>query len=111
MINKEKLEEIKKELEKEKAELLKQVAGHSKPVDFGDDIEGASEEEADEAEEFGNQLSIAQSFRERLEEVENAINKINGDQYGLCENCSREIEDKDLLKNPTQPFCSDCRDK
>jgi RNA polymerase-binding transcription factor DksA len=110
MINSEQIKTIEQKLEGEKKELLKKIEEHSKTKNFGDEghVEDFESEKADEVEEFSNDLSIAQAFKERLEEVENALNLIKEGRYGICENCGTTIPEKELLKQPTRTMCLDC---
>ncbi len=103
-----KLIQFKKELEKSKKELEKQLKKLQKVTDFGDDIDSL-EEEADETEEFTNQLSIAQNFKEHLSDIDSAMIKINKGRYGICEKCGKEIS-LDLLKViPESRLCQKCK--
>ena len=110
MITNEKIEELKKKLEAERDELRAQIEKHSKPVNFGDEgrVEDPQSEEADEAEEFSNDLSVAQAFRERLEEVENALNLMHEGKYGKCQKCGKDISSELLEKQPTRMVGENC---
>ena len=110
MINTEQTKEIERKLEAEKKELLKQIEGHEKTPNFGDDghVEDFESGKADEVEELSNNLSIAQAFKDRLEEVENALNRIKEEQYGICESCGATIPEKELLAQPTRTMCTEC---
>lgn len=110
MLTPEQIKSIGEKFEHEKTELQKQIEEHSKLVSFGEEgrVEDTGSEKADEAEEFSNNLAIARAYRERLEEVENALNKIKEGKFGTCEKCGREIPAEALLKNPTTRACPSC---
>jgi DnaK suppressor protein len=110
MINSEQIKTIEHKLEGEKKELLKKIEDHSKTKNFGDEghVEDFESEKADEVEEFSNDLSIAQAFKDRLEEVENTLNMIKEGKYGTCESCGTTIPTELLLKQPTRTMCLDC---
>ena len=103
--------DIEKELQKEKIELLKNIESHSQVKNFGDDLAAESEmsEKTDEAEEFSNDLAIAAAYRDRLEEVENALNMIKEGKFGTCQTCGGKISDTDLEEEPTRMQCASCR--
>lgn len=110
MIKEKDLQSLKEQLEKEAGELDVEVSRHSKAPDFGDDVEGEDmAEEADEAEETGNDLGITTSLKSRIADIELALDKMNRNEYGKCENCGEEIS-LDLLKvNPESRLCKNCK--
>jgi DnaK suppressor protein len=104
------LEKIKKNLEAERNELLKQLEKFNQPIEFGNDVADIDEEVA-ELEEFSNKISESEVIRNRLNEIDYLINKIKKNEYGICDNCSKEISKEDLKKNPELIFCSFCQKK
>jgi len=80
---------LKKELEARKKDLEEKIKKLSSPVDFGDDVEGNEDmsEEADEAEEFGANIAVAQTLKKELADVINGLEKIEKGQYGKCDSC------------------------
>lgn len=110
MINEKDLQSLKEQLEKEAGELDVEVSRHSKAPDFGDDVEGEDmSEEADEAEETGNDLGITTSLKARIAEIENALDKMNRNEYGKCESCGKEISLELLKVDPESRLCKDCK--
>jgi DnaK suppressor protein len=106
----EKNSEYKNKLEKERADLLKELEKDSKPADFGSDIDHY-DEEADEAEEFSNQLALGQTIKERVNDIDHALSKIENGGYGICEKCGMEIEEGVLDLSPESRFCKRCKQK
>lgn len=100
--------QFKEELEKRKKELEEKLKKLQKITDFGDDVDSL-EEETDEAEEFTNQLAIAQVFKERLNNIELALRKIEENRYGICENCGGEISLEVLKITPESRLCKKCK--
>ena len=100
------LEQYKKRLGKERAELVAKIDGE-KPENFGSDVD--EDEEADEAESFGAQLAVNQGFRERVGEIDVALNKIREGKYGICENCGKKVEEKILDLSPESRLCQNCK--
>lgn len=106
-MKKKNIKQLKKQLEKEKKEIEKELEGHSKVPDFGSDVD--QDQETDESGDFGNQLSIYQTFKNWLADVESALRKIGKGKYGICEKCGKEIS-PDLLKiNPESRLCKECK--
>ena len=75
------------------------------PTDFGNDIGDPDDEEADTEEEAENTGSEAETLRSRLADVEDAINKMKTGEYGICEECGREIELEVLEAAPESGLC------
>jgi RNA polymerase-binding transcription factor DksA len=102
MISDEKLTYFKKRLLHDKEELEKQIAGFETPPDFGD--EPGPEDEIDEAQELHNNLSIAASLRDKLANIESAIERMDKGTYGVCEATGKEIPLDVLEVNPEARF-------
>jgi len=119
-MNKDLLQKYKKMLEKEKAEtttLLERIAtrvGNSskytpRVADFGDDVTEFEDEEADEAEEFGARVGITHVLSDSLEAIENALEKIKKDTYGICVSCEKGITHDVLRARPASELCKICK--
>ncbi|MBU6141775.1 TraR/DksA family transcriptional regulator [Patescibacteria group bacterium] len=112
MLTEKEMQALKEQLEKEAGELDAEVARHSKTPDFGDDVEGEDmSEEADEAEETGNELGITTALKERLAEIEHALGKIDSKEYGKCEQCGKAIPLEVLKIDPESRLCKACKQK
>lgn len=93
-------------MRKDKERLWKEIQDLESPTDFGDDISGdTNDEEVDEDEELENTSSSADVLRDRLADVEDALNKMKTGEYGICENCGREIEIEVLRAAPESGLC------
>jgi DnaK suppressor protein len=110
MIDEKKLEQFKKKLEEERKRLIKELEELQTPEDFGEDV-GDVDEEVDEAEEFSIKIAESQTVRQRINEIDYLINKINSRTYGFCDKCEKEISKEELLKDPELILCSACRSK
>ena len=79
-------------------------------VDFGDDID-SGEQESDEAEEIAANIPLLNTFRDRLADIDKALEKIEASTYGICESCGNEIS-MDLLEiDPESRLCKICKAK
>jgi DnaK suppressor protein len=108
MINFEFLTQFKKWLEKHRKEIEKKLKKFRKVPDFGDDVD-SGDEEADETEEFGAQLAIAQKYKEHLADIDEALRKIEKKKYGICEKCGKKISLDVLKAVPESRLCKDCK--
>ncbi len=109
MLTEKQLQELKEQLEKEAGELEAQLSSVSKNADFGSDSETDFSEEADEAEEFSNNLGMQDALKSRMQDIEAALDKINAGTYGKCENCGKDISLDVLKAVPESRLCKDCK--
>ena len=110
MLKKEDLEKFRSRLMEDKDKIEKEVKKLQSPTDFGDEIDHG-EEESDEDEELENKSSVADNYKDRLIEIESALNRIKNGKYGICENCGKNIELKVLNAVPESKLCSSCKKK
>jgi DnaK suppressor protein len=108
MLSQDKLDAIRTKLEEEKRNLLRQIEEHEKPTDFGSDTEDMSEEE-DEAQDFANRRAMSQALKDRVNEIDAALNKMELGTFGLCEKCNQEISAEMLAVVPETKLCANCK--
>lgn len=70
---------------------------------------GKREEEATESMELERRLAQEQRINEQLADIDNAINKIDANKYGTCENCGKKIEPARLEILPQAKLCLNCK--
>lgn len=116
-MNKESIETAKQRLENTKAQLEQELSSFATkdPAVKGDwDTkyprvpEGDLEDAAGEVEEYSTKLHIEFSLEKQLKEVDAALERIAKGQYGICENCSKEIPEERLLAMPESRHCTEC---
>ncbi len=118
-IKKEKLKELKIKMEKERdalEEMMKEFAKESdqNPGDWNTRFpnfkaEGTLDEEADEVEEYSSLLPIERTLETKLQNINDALNKIEKEKYGKCEVCDKDIQKERLELIPEAKTCSDCK--
>ena len=118
-MNKNTLAEFKEKLEQQKLSLEKELenfATEDKNIKGNWDTKRIAaadtdmEEKADEMEEYDNLLSLEHNLELRLKDINIALEKIDKNQYGICERCDREIEEKRLMACPEARLCIKCNE-
>lgn len=112
---KEKLEEQKKlltqELQKfaQKDEKVKGDWDTKYPQHNGGVGSQQMEDAADQVEEYSTLLPIEHNLEIRLQDIDNALKKIEKGEYGKCEKCGKEISEERLEVYPEAKLCTDCQ--
>ena len=116
-MDKELLEKLTSDLEKQKAALEKELESFAKEdkgnkdnwdVKYPNRENGNMEEEADEMQEYDNLLSLEHSLELKLKDVNLALEKIKKNEYGKCEKCGKSIEHERLMACPEARLCINC---
>lgn len=111
----------KTKLEEEK-ELLESELGSLGKVDNTGDWEATPDTEntqevqdeadmAERAEDYEEKSMKLNSLEKRLSDIKKALEKIEKDEYGKCEDCGKEIEEDRLEANPAAKTCKGCMNK
>jgi len=102
------MEEIKRLLLEEKAALLgdiREKTGKNKiNSDIGDAIDSSVEEQERELD-----LLLQDREQARLKGIENALQRMESDDFGYCEECGEDISKKRLLAVPLTRMCINCQ--
>jgi DnaK suppressor protein len=111
-LDKRTLQRLKKSLLKEREEIIggvKQITESSKEI--GQD---GIQDIGDEAANIYNKqilLSLNENERMRLQEVDDALDRIGNGSYGICEECEGPIGLKRLEARPVAQYCVPCKTK
>lgn len=118
-IKKEKLEELSERMIAEKESLIKIINEFAKenksiPNDWNArfpnfNTDGILDEEADEVEEYSSLLSIEKVLELKIQNLTNAIEKINRGEYGKCSLCSEPISTARIELIPEAKTCKKCK--
>src|SRR3989344_2525101 len=117
-MNKKTVEELKEKLDAQKASLQKELENfatedknlkHNWNTSYPNRESGNMEEEADEAQEYDNLLSLEHNLELRLKDVDSALEKIKNNKYAICEKCAKEIDEERLRACPEARVCMKCK--
>ena len=111
------LEARKKDLESEKARLEEALKGVSQKSEHGNleakfpDYGNKEEENAAEVTDFSTNLTVEANLEELLSATNKALEKIQNNTYGKCEDCGNEIAPARLEAFPSATLCVSCKEK
>lgn len=77
----------------------------------GRDTENTNDEDITEIEGHDRNLANRAHLQEELQEVNEALERIEKGTYGKCTNCNKEIAEERLKVLPTATLCLDCEKK
>ena len=109
-MTKEKIEFYKGKLQHERILILREIKDLEKPVSFGSDIDHF-EEKTEEVEDMSNRFGEENDLKKRLDDIGQALQKIEMGKYGVCDTCSKEIEEDVLDIDPESTLCKECKMK
>ena len=111
------IDELKAQLLKEKEELEKSLSRIARPLDKteGDyetnfeEIGTDKDDNATEVDQYTGNFSVEATLEKKLQEVIDAMERIEKGIYGTCENCNKEISIERLRANPSAKTCIECQ--
>lgn len=107
------MQDLKEKLLAEKKRLEEDLGKIARKDDGGydaniDQLGRSAEDNAEEVEEYTTNLGITDTLEKSLQDVDNALDKIEKRIYGSCENCKKEIPIERLKAYPAARNCLDC---
>jgi RNA polymerase-binding transcription factor len=110
------LTEVRLELEKEAQRLHAQLAVLESEIAelIRDGNDGAGNDQADVGSntlERDHEMSLAGNWREMLQQVERALQRIDDGSYGVCERCGNPIGKMRLMAFPRATLCMPCKQR
>lgn len=102
---KEKLLEMQRSIIEE-IELDRDKSAKAITDDIGDDIDHAAEERYRELYQL-----LCERDQRKLEEIKQALQKIEREEYGICEECGSRIGKPRLIALPFTQLCIDCKNE
>lgn len=115
-MDKKTLKELKTKLLKEKADLEKNLSRIARPLDKeeGDyetnfeELGTDKEDNATEVDQYSGDISVEATLEKNLQDVLDALDRMEKGTYGICENCQKEIDLERLRANPSAKTCIKC---
>ena len=102
---------IREMLLKMREELVREIARRSRatkggsPPDIGDILDAVSEERARELD-----LLLTDREKQKLKQIDDALDRIEENLYGLCEECGVKIPKARLKVVPFAKYCVECKE-
>jgi DnaK suppressor protein len=114
MVEEELVEGARRALSEQRVHLRREIAEQgadpdSDEVSFVDDA-GFSDR-SHSTQERSRLISVVQTLRSNLAEVERALVRIDAGTYGTCERCGKPIDPARLEARPWALLCIDCKQK
>lgn len=81
-------------------------------TDFNADFPQLGEKEdenAAEVAEYSKDLTLERTLEASLKDVNKALDRLKGGDYGVCKYCGKPIDEKRLMARPTSTSCIDCK--
>lgn len=109
-MDKKKLKTYRDRLQEERAVLLG-VVGRNEDHGREADMEATQDPADKAANSYTKELLFSQSTNERmiLTQIEEALERIEDEEYGSCLNCGKEIAPKRLEAIPWARYCIECQ--
>jgi len=111
-LSKKEKEEFRKLLLERKNSIIRKLSQfyhESKEIETDTALDVADKAETSYTKEF--LLGLTDSEREQLQLIDQALDRLEKGEYGLCQVCHREIGKKRLQIIPWTPYCIDCQEK
>ncbi len=74
-----------------------------------DDIGPHREDNATEVEQYADNLPVELTLEKKLQDILDALKKMEEGSYGICEKCKAEINIERLKVNPSARTCTQCK--
>ncbi|MGQ0678545.1 MAG: TraR/DksA family transcriptional regulator [Actinomycetota bacterium] len=83
------------------------AVGEKVDVHFDDGFADAAQTTS----ELNRVMSLADGLRQRLEEIDGALHRVDSGTYGKCESCGKDIPPERLEAIPAASMCITCKQK
>jgi DnaK suppressor protein len=109
------IQALKEKLLTEKVRVLEELNRIAKPTNENGDYStnfneiGTDEDDnASEVEEYTDNLALETALEKQLKEILEALQRIEDNTYGICEDCGKEIPLERLQAYPAAKKCLSC---
>ncbi len=118
-LDKKTIEELKKELESRKKQILEDLKDIAKNDDHESDGMTAkfpeygdkADENAQEISEYSTNLATEKLLEKTLRDINSALDRIKEGTYGICKYCGEPIGKKRMKARPVASACVSCKEK
>jgi DnaK suppressor protein len=107
-MNKSSLKEIREKLLTERELLIQKLKGNDLSIDDSetpDPVDLAVKNYSKNV-----MLAVSENESKQLTLIDQALMRIDDKEYGLCQNCEKEINSKRLAALPWARYCLDCQE-
>ena len=105
------LKKIKKILLEQKEAIEKEFSSSSLVVNEGTNSFADANDLATHDTDLSNDLNVKQIKSSKYNEIIRALDRIETDEFGICEECGSEISPKRLEVYPTSRMCIVCQEE
>lgn len=111
-LSEESLDKIREDLEQRRDELVGESRSTQNDIREADATRGGRDSLDESTTERGlsAQLRLADRDRKLIRKIDGALERIENDEYGECEECEEPINPKRLLVRPMTTLCIDCKE-
>lgn len=102
------LEEIKEKLIAEREALIKKLSGNDLSIDDSETPDPVDLAVRNYSKNV--MLAVSENESKQVALIDEALIRIEDDEYGLCQNCEKEINPKRLAALPSARYCIDCQE-
>ena len=96
---------VRASLEAERSDLSRQLSELTADGSAAPDFDENFADSGQVAAEMGENLTLAASLRDQLEDVEHALERIDAGTYGTCEVCGTDVTQARLEAMPATRYC------
>ena len=102
------LEEIKEKLIAERELLIEKLKGNDLSVDDSETPDPVDLAVRNYSKNV--MLAVSENESKQVTLIDEALQRIEDEEYGLCQNCEKEINPKCLAALPSARYCLDCQE-
>ncbi len=102
------LEEIKEKLIAERELLVKKLSGNDLSVDDSETPDPVDLAVRNYSKNV--MLAVSENESRQVALIDQALMRIEDDEYGFCQNCEKEINPKRLAALPSARYCIECQE-
>lgn len=102
---------IRKKMQERQAELLSRLERITRDVRHSAGLATDSAEQATELQNDEVLAGLDTAAREEIQQIRNALQRLDNHQYGICDRCKKPLASKRLEALPYATLCVKCESK